>query len=566
MKKNSVREIVTYKMVFNDQPLPTMEYLQGIGKAKLFSIAQFYLGFKIQNSEFDNFNVFFEKLFSPDNGEFAGAICNRLNTLEQHKVNSLRIINVFSSLKLFELAYNHVSENTTQSNSEIEKNIFKAYLTLNQEWFEDRSQVAFDSTENLEIHLKPQALMFSSIFPHWDLEFYDKKKYFLSQFCKAVLLYEFLEEQYPYLLNSFISQTNTTNWREFIKKIIPLGAALLNERLEGITYYTISKDAEFDSNCDFIEKLTLDDENLMEKDDFRQVRNRPLLMIEKGNYAVIHEQFVYDKIYKGLYFQFEKVNRSLSTSQKTKDLRGEITKEFSEKILLYKIIKRSFKNRYKQYSGDQLEKENIKGAPDYYIRNGKKILLIENKDILINVSIKTSFDYGLYFAAIEEKLLTVGVGQLLNNIKLILSNKKKFDLDFNGERAEIFPIIVLHDNMYNTPGFNSILNFHFLKEIASRKFAGLDTSCVHSITIIDIDTLISISDSLENKRCDIFQLLSAYTRKQETSRQKFDSREDDINNHKEKILNTFSQFIRKLNIPISCKLFINYGRRLFYNQ
>src|SRR4051812_3240678 len=101
------------------------------------------------------------------------------------------------------------------------------------------------------------------------------------------------------------------------------------------------------------------------------------------------------------------------------------------------------KKKYIQLTGADIENLKIKGAPDYYIRNGNKIFLIENKDILIKAEVKENplfedLDMELKKKFLEENGRGIGIKQIVSNIKRVLTQKNSFDTKYNTSKIVIY--------------------------------------------------------------------------------------------------------------------------------
>ena len=137
-------------------------------------------------------------------------------------------------------------------------------------------------------------------------------------------------------------------------------------------------------------------------------------------------------IYNGLYFRLKLINDELPNDQKVKGLYGLKTYEYSEQYALDTLLREIFGKRYFQKSGKELD-ELMDGAPDYYIRNGKRAMLFESKDILISKESKTSPDYTVLEAELRLKLFEnekgkpKAVRQLATNIEILLKGKADYD-------------------------------------------------------------------------------------------------------------------------------------------
>jgi hypothetical protein len=167
-----------------------------------------------------------------------------------------------------------------------------------------------------------------------------------------------------------------------------------------------------------------------------------------------------------------------------------------------------------RFFDDELKAQNIIGPPDCYLRVDQAAFFFENKDILINASIKASYDFEIVINEIKKKLLSengrgVGIGQIIANIQKLLNKTNKFDEGFN-EKTSIYPILLVHDNMYDTMGLNRILGSWFYSELMKLKAEGLDVSNVKPLILMNIDSLILVSDVLKQGKTSLQQLCDAY--------------------------------------------------------
>ena len=104
----------------------------------------------------------------------------------------------------------------------------------------------------------------------------------------------------------------------------------------------------------------------------------------------------------------------------------------------------------------------------------------------------------------------VGIGQIITNIRKLLSKENTFDMGFNTETTCIYPILVVHDNMYDTVGLNKILNSIFEEEVEKLKNGGFDMSGIKSLVLVNIDTLIQIADLLKEGIISLKELFESY--------------------------------------------------------
>jgi len=259
--------------------------------------------------------------------------------------------------------------------------------------------------------------------------------------------------------------------------------------------------------------LAMNDYVKLEDVDYIKIREKPLLKLDDTTFRVIHPLFISDKIYKGLYFLFNQLNSE--QPKFIKSFRSWYTSNFTKGVCFQQIIEYSIEQYDARFFDDELKKLKVIGPPDCYLREGDDVFLIENKDILINASIKGSYDFEATINEIRKKLLSdngrpVGIGQIITNIRKLLSKENTFDPVFKPDKTLIYPLLVVHDNMYDTVGLNKILNLFFNEELAILNDEGFDLTRVKPLILINIDTLIQISDVLNKRWCNLKELIEAY--------------------------------------------------------
>lgn len=97
----------------------------------------------------------------------------------------------------------------------------------------------------------------------------------------------------------------------------------------------------------------------------------------------------------------------------------------------------------------------------------------------------------------------------MHNIKKLLKKKAEWDSLYKENRIRIYPIIILHDNIYNCPGINDLVNQWFaveLKEIENK----YNISQIEKITIINIDVFIAYREFLQRPEGALDKLIASY--------------------------------------------------------
>ena len=171
------------------------------------------------------------------------------------------------------------------------------------------------------------------------------------------------------------------------------------------------------------------------------------------------------------------------------------------------------KHKYISFNGEDFRKSNIKGEPDYYIRNWNDIFLFEFKDSKINKEIKISSDYNSLKKTIEEKFVQKSnkrpsaIKQLVNNINRILNYDISLDTKYNNQKIKIYPVLVVGDSKFSIPGISCILNEYLKKELENN---GITNDRIMDLIIVDIDTLILYQNDFCRKNLTLRNIIDEY--------------------------------------------------------
>ena len=502
-------QILEYDVVFPDErPLTIAQYLTGGSRSIILNVAAFFLGFKPYNSKYKNNKELLGSIFNNENNAFANEVYSKIEAIKK-KADSIEIINTYSSLKLFEYFFSRSEEPETQTQAEFERNLFKAYLVINSE-FTKKQTIAFSSCEGLDDELKMPLEMFCMNYPVSDKSNYNIIQIWTTQIIKSIYLFQFLEshKKTQPLLEAFLTHFNCPTWQDYLKRLLPLTMPAIKNDGEAHTDIIVTLGDKFIENCTFIEKLMVQENDELDQNDFLTLRARPFYKVSDGVYRIIFNLFVVEKIFKGVYFSLRDVNKSISNSDKIKDIRSFYGDEFSEKILCYNVIESIYTDNCIRFSGKKLAEMKIDGAPDYYIRKGKNIILFESKDFLILAEKKTSFDFNIYEEEFQKVLYYESmpdgkekhkaVMQLINSVRKLLKKEFSADTDYNYREVFIYPVLLTHDHQYDTPGFNELIDSWFQDELLGLKEEGLFIHYVKPLSVVNIDSLMYNQVGLAN--------------------------------------------------------------------
>jgi hypothetical protein len=516
--------LIEFSDIFDEVEQPIDFYLEGISKKSLIQISAMLLAFKSTDSQFSIVENFLHYFFCQKNYPLALYVLSKVNKIKSRKKNAVPIIpNTLSSLFFAEICLS-LDENTfdidKKSNDEIEKDIFKVLLILNSQFIIKQNQALEKVYYRPEDKLSIAKMAINQALAYDEFINFDLIKVFSCQVIKSIYLFELLQslKDTQVLLKSFLEYFDCKNWQEYLNRLIPLTIPIVTSKDETPTIISVPADLNYNSNCAFFDKFSLIPVGFSASDDFINIRSLPIIKKEEGRYLVICGLFLVEKIFKSTYFQLNKLNNSFEKVNQVKEFHSVYSSKFSEEYLFYKILDNSILSVKIKISGKEIKTRfKINNEPDYYARKGNRIFLFESKDIILNAAIKTSFDYERIEVALKSKLIEdkkqpKAILQLVNQIRNVLSLKNPFDLDYSPDLVSIYPVLVLHDRIFNTVGLNKIVNTWFQEHLNVLNQEGLNILNVKQLIIIDIDTLIYYQDLFHNRRLELGFIIEEYIR------------------------------------------------------
>lgn len=396
-----------------------------------------------------------------------------------------------------------------------ELNLFKAYLLCSQYWI-DKQLPGFNIPRvkneiDLIKLLLPTQLSYQEV---------RELKDFRLQFIKAIYFFKFCEsnQHFKKYLEIFLKEYDLESWQKYLVNLVSLYIRKF-EKLE--TPSVINIENKFPEIISFLEELSVSTNNYKPSDDFLKVRERPIYQIDKNNFVFLNLNFLVDKLYQGIQFDFARVlikNDAVFGKKKIKstgDFMGIYGNEFSENGLFYSVMNYAFeKSKYVKFTGDEMKAIIGNGEPDYYIRDKAKVYLFEFKNIFLGANIKHSNNYDTIKDEIFKKLVKnqnnspKGVTQLVNVIEKVREGEfNKFD-DYNFDQTIIYPIIVYVDFSFNLGGINFILNKEFRKQIEESNLS--NRANIKDLVLIDLDSFIKFQDLFRDKTLKLNNCLNGY--------------------------------------------------------
>jgi len=492
--------------------------LKGVERETLIKFATLLIGKNIFYNEPPDNRVLIEEWFSEGNKVFGDDMAARVGSYEKENGKALSIVYNISCLKVlqFGLELNETNEEPKKSKLQSEIDLMLALLVLNQN--EDYNQTKYTAKINgmFDEHLRLSAILLNFGFPTQDITHFDLKTYTINQVVKFLMLFLFLEtnDTGKLLIDRFCKYYGFDTWQQYILAVFPILLPWVEQQVAGSVDIVLEKNNDLEKNLVFLNKFAQNDYVRIEDKDYIKLREKPLIQLDETTFRTIHPLFIADKVYKGQFFLLKQLNDE--DPKLIGNFRQWFTSNFSEGYCFKELVRYSFLNPNALFFDDELNAGGIVGPPDAYLRYNKNVFLLENKDIFIAAKIKESYDFEALFNEIKKKLLLegtrpVGIGQIVTNIRKLLDGTNTFDQGLDIAEANFYPVIVLHDPMFDAPGLNKILNDLLQRELIELKKDALDTQRVRSLTLINIDTLIQLAPSLAAGMVTLDELIDHFS-------------------------------------------------------
>lgn len=285
-------------------------------------------------------------------------------------------------------------------------------------------------------------------------------------------------EEYTQLYQLFLESHHINCWEDYIITIYGILAA--GQFKSGRIKKDLNLDVDNLLTKDVLESISLPYDTIISysaknKDDrcsnsdYRMLRNMPIIKFGNGDFFIYNMEFMLDRLFNSLYFEFKFLNQSAKLGI---DIAKLFTDTFCERIIFDMLMSKSInKNRYVGISEAECvenykKKDDELGAPDYIVMEGNDVLLFECKDIRISGEVIETHDYDAIINEYKNKLFykrdkknkihRIGVTQLTGHIESI--REGKFNWCSIDKDTDIYPVLVLSDYKNVKMGFNVISN------------------------------------------------------------------------------------------------------------
>lgn len=425
---------------------------------------------------------------------------------------SVVIFNNTTNLLLAQIVLESYNDKPDKELSEEEEfRLFKAYLLINQQWV-DANYHSVQFPQKVIQDIEAAAIFLPPFLPYADVQ---KGATIGTQIIKGISFFNYLKKdnQLGIYLNSFLEDYKSETWQKYLLNVFSSFYMKDNQ-----TPYMISISDEHSIMKLWLDNLCIDCNNYKKSDDFTEIREKPLYKFDDNTYFFLNIKFFYDKVFEGIKFDFAnsliKHNAKIGNTliKNFTDFKKIYSERFMEHALFFPIINYMLKNRtYIKLNSKQLVVEEGISKPDYYIRSGKYIFIIEFKDALFSAKAKHSRDFEIIKTEIKNKFMksekgkSKGIAQLINFISSMTPKGFEFDT-FNSRNTVIYPIIIFTDPGFDAHFVNYMLDLEFKKMLNEKKYLGK----VQSLTMINFDSLVNYQDLFYEKKLKLKEVLDEY--------------------------------------------------------
>lgn len=384
------------------------------------------------------------------------------------------LINRISTLRVLEVlcATNNDKEKHLKIDiSKSRENLLKLYLLISDE-IANRQDIVFQK------YFKKKTKELDEIYLHLFLGITQPFHHYYSVRSIQPEVYKFLlfekwfrnNTLYYKLLNDYIQRIGLDSWYEYFNDVFHLCSVAIESNIISFKNYPVLET--------LAEHLTIDTSNNPEWSEFVYLRKSPLVKLDEERYAVLDFEFLLNKFFSSLYHDLLFYSKEQGLDKFSQDY----VKQFVEGVLLKNAFQTSFENSYIQFSEDDMKTKGSKnieniGLPDYYIRNGSSVLLIECKNSFISNANKIALNTEKLLRELQDKFYhstnrktkkrkSKGILQLLDYTNNSINGSYQFfDKTKNPKNLNYYPILLVMDTTLTSLGFNQLLNYYFQKEL-----------------------------------------------------------------------------------------------------
>lgn len=520
----SIHVAFTYSMLYGESTaIPTLSQIrEELGKLNRTFVVKVVLQILKQIDILNDVERFCEVFFvgnEPLKKLFIDRYSEKFKQLRNNNRETTPSLTVFSKhncLELLKIVFS-ITPNDKGCVDELQckRTLFDALLILNE-----RITVDPECPKDLDSKIRTAYQMLLTLLSYNEYTNNSNAVDFMIQCYKANVLFDFCDanETFKTLFQLFLNSLGCSCWKEYVFALSRL--FVLDSGNENNIKCEIVLDPQ--SASYFQDKRVLDGFAIQENDiiddsinvDYVKFKEKPIICIENDTYYVIEPFFLASRIYKSIFWELKDKNGQLGVE---KDFFRFYTTEFSERYLFYGVVQNMIKKTScKSFSGISLEKK-MSAPPDYYIRDGNDVYIFEFKDMFFRKEEKVECVYEKVKEHIEQKLVCKdngkpsGVIQLVNCIvALKKGDYNVLDPNIKTGNVRVYPLLVVGDATFATPGMSVILNDYFRNNLRQHHMEA--DHLIKDLTLVSVDSLILYQDDVREKRKKLKDILSSYIR------------------------------------------------------
>lgn len=573
--------LVSFSGPFKDKQIIPLNKLDRINVAKAISV----LNHKVRLGQLDGITEIFNFWFGKSTDEIDSIFTSISEYYQKigYTSKQVAVLNLWSNFTLMDLLLSELPDQETAHDShDFNTNLFLHYLQVNDQFISKSDSLANEIKSEDYSRIEDYIARFhvSNSINNFEITYTDVLHTLISNFYKSFLLLSFLESEYDNLLEVFLADYNVCSKEEFLKSIIPIAFHAINGEISdsGIQIMKV----EGKESTIFLDQLIANSEATVKSlEDFVHLRANPLFKIAEDEYLIIDRGLAINRLFSSIFFDIFKTIKDKRVEIK-RDFFGIYTYDFVEKYLSYTVLDKIFSKRnFKVFNGEYINSTyGVDTEPDYYVRNGKKILLFEIKGSIMRGDVKQSFSWSKIEEEVRKKFYgdaknKKAVLQLVERIEILVEEKHQRGIydKFRPDNFIVTPILIVVDHSLSTIGINHILNTWFQEEILKSKILSPIKHRIKKLVLINIDTLIVYSEYLKEKSGSFEAVLDSYIRRTDISnidsiRKKYfpdgDIAQYELEQRINDVLIPFSKHIEeKIGKPKMIKEFLGFAEKLF---
>lgn len=325
-----------------------------------------------------------------------------------------------------------------------------------------------------------------------------RKIIILTQTNKCMSFFRFTSQSDSFFHDEYINFIHIygiKKWQDYLKAF--WGILAITDFKTGYIDFSKSDDALLTKSVIKSSSFLADEIIPVEQNvDYVYFRDNPFIEVGKDKFFVTNVEFVEERIYNSLFFIFKKI--WLANGKNDGDFHRIYTTNFSEEFLfddcMNHICDKEFDIKLTDRACKKISQEmdiQCIAPPDFYARHEKSVLLVENKDVKINKSVKENGKLEDYLKEFKNKMVRnnsgkpEGIGQLIRNIAKIQQGSFEWDNCCPSDSV-VYPMLVVSDIRLTMPGMKNMLQYWFDAECEVQHVKKL---FVKNVVLIDIGTI-----------------------------------------------------------------------------